>query len=514
MDSLNKKMDSLSKKSESAGTSDGNNAVINLIPKTVSKEEKAKPNRFFRISLYLIIFLLTGGVVFTSGIIVSKQSSTSWLNNIPIFSQIKNLAESADRQLKGEDRDRINILLLGMGGKNHDGGYLTDTIMLVSLEPSTKKVAMVSIPRDLAVPIENYGWRKINSVNAYAEKENPGSGGLAISQAVSKLLDVPVDYYVRVDFQGFINIVDELGGVNVNVENVLDDYSYPVMGKEDATPYASRYEHLHIEKGWQHMDGAMALKYARSRHAAGVEGSDFARAKRQQKIMEAVKDNLLSMNVLFKPKMITNIIGQVQEHFSTNLQIWEVVKLWELFGDVKKENITNRVLDTGADGMLVNTTGEDGAYLLQPRSGDFTEIQYFVKTIFSQGPEDVVSVVEQEHASIEVRNGTWINGLATKEALDLEKLGFTVVRIGNHSDQRFEKSIIYDLTYGEKKRSLDLLKEKVNAEIAYGLPEWLVTEIASDNSKEKNPIKPDFILILGHEADQSQSGRENQEVKQ
>lgn len=515
MDSI-KKIDGISKKISNAdATTDSRATVIDLIPSVASPRETTKhPGRLFRAILYITIFCLTGGVVFTSGIIVSKQSSMSWLDNLPIFRQIKNMAESADRQLKGEDRDRVNILLLGMGGKNHDGGYLTDTIMLASLEPSTKKVALVSIPRDLAVPIENYGWRKINSVNAYAEKENPGSGGLAISQAVSKILNTPIDYYVRIDFQGFINIVDELGGVDVNVENTFDDYSYPVLGQEDAADYDSRYEHLHIEKGWQHMDGALALKYARSRHAAGAEGSDFARAKRQQNIIEAVKDDLLSANILFKPKMITDIIGQVQEHFATNLQIWEVVKLWDLFGDIKKENIVNRVMDTGPNGLLVNTVGEDGAYLLQPRSGDFTEIQYFVNTIFSQGPNDVVSVVEQERATVEVRNGTWINGLASKAALDLEKLGFTVVRIGNHSDQRFEKTVVYDLTYGEKKRSLGLLKEKLAAEVAYSLPEWLIAEIAADNAKEKNPIKPDFIIILGHEADQSQSGRENQEVKQ
>lgn len=468
-----------------------------------------KKRRWLKFTGYLGVFLFTILVVFTSQIVVSKQSSTSWLDKVPGFKQVRYLAESADQQLKGEDHDRINILLLGMGGKNHDGGFLTDTIMLVSLEPSTKKVAMVSIPRDLAVPMENMGWRKVNNVNAFAEKENPGSGGLAVSQALSKILNTPIDYYIRVDFQGFINIVDELGGLDVYVENDLDDYSYPVMGREDATPYESRYEHLHIEKGWQKMDGSLALKYARSRHAAGAEGSDFARAKRQQKIMEAVKDKMLNMTVFFKPTMITNILEQLEEHISTNLKVWELVKLWSGYKDVKKENITNRVIDNGPNGLLEASISSEGAYILSPRSGDFAEIQYFVNTIFQPEPEDVKTTVMNEQPAIEVRNGTWVNGLASKIALDLEKIGFNVIRIGNNSRQEYQRSVIYDLSSGEKLKSLEVLKQRTGANIAYELPDWLVAEIKADVKNEKSPIQPDFILILGQNADKSQSGGEN-----
>ena len=255
--------------------------------------KKTKVKRFTKISIYLSIFVFTCLFVFTSQVLVSDKSSTSWLNKIPIIGHIKRLVESADKELKGEDRDRINILLLGMGGKGHQGGYLTDTIMLASIQPSTKKVALISIPRDLAVPMENLGWRKINNVNAFAEVEKKGSGGLAISQALSDILGQPIDYFVRVDFEGFVNIIDKLGGVNVYVDNTLEDYRYPIMGMEEAEPYESRFEHLYIEKGRQYMDGSLALKYVRSRHGGGGEGSDFARAKRQQKILQAVKSELL-----------------------------------------------------------------------------------------------------------------------------------------------------------------------------------------------------------------------------
>ena len=472
---------------------------------------KKKKKKGLKIIIILIIFAITGLAVFSSQVIVSNQSSTSWLAKLPLIKQIKHLAESADRKLKGEDEDRINILLLGMGGYGHEGAYLTDTIMLASLEPSTKKVALISVPRDLAIPMENMGWRKINNVNAYAEVETADSGGLAVSQAISDILRIPIDYYIRLDFVGFINIINEIGGIEVAVENTLDDYSYPVMGRESAEPYESRFQHLHIDKGLQAMDGQLALKYARSRHAVGREGSDFARTKRQQNIIEAIKNKILSKYVIFRPKIITNLTQEIQDHVNTNLQIWELVKLWDLFKNVTHENIINRVLDNSPSGLLVDMITEEGAYILTPRSGDFSEIQYLVNNIFSDAPKELKTIVGAEHATVEVRNGTWVNGLASQMAMDIEKLGFTIVRIGNSSRQNFQKSVIYDLTYGEKNDSLAILKNKTGANISLGFPQWLIDDIQRDLSNDKNPIQPDFILIIGQDADLTESGAANPE---
>ncbi len=473
--------------------------------------KNTKRKIIFKFFLFLLVFFISGFLVFTNQVTISDQSSTSWISRLPIIKQLKHLAESADRKLKGENRDRINILLLGMGGANHDGGYLTDTIILASIQPSTGKVAMISIPRDLAVPIENMGWRKINHINAFAEMEKRGSGGIAISQALSDILDQPIDYYVRVDFQGFINIIDKLGGIEVNVDNTFDDYRYPVMGREQAENYESRYEHLHFDKGPQIMDGKLALKYARSRHAYGIEGSDFARARRQQKIILAAKDKMFSLKTILNPKTIADIISETKEHISTNLKIWEILKLKEMLKDIDKTKITNKVLDNSPNGLLVDTISQEGAYLLMPKSGDFSEIQYYVKNVFVDAPKEIKNKVITEHATIEVRNGTWINGLASKVSLDLEKMGFSVIRIGNSSRQNFQKSVIYDLSYGEKSKSLAILKEKTNANVSFGLPDWLIKDISKDLGNEKNPIQPDFLLILGQNADKSFSGRENME---
>ena len=477
--------------------------------KTATKSREKPGAGQFKPIGFILVFLLVVYVIFAFNKTPNEKSS-SWFYNLPIISQIKHLVESADTKLKGEESDRINILLLGIGGKNHDGGLLTDTIILASLKPSEKKLSMLSIPRDLAVPLEGQGWRKINSVNAYAEMEAPGSGGLAISQTINDIFQVPIDYYLTVDFAGFEKIIDDLGGVKIDVENTFDDYKYPILGNEDAN-WEERWEHLHIEKGEQTMDGKLALKYVRSRHAYGVEGSDFARSRRQQKVLEAVKEKVMSLNVLFKPSMISNIISDIKENYSTNLKIWEIVKLWGMAKDIKNENITTRVLDNSPSGLLTDTVGLDGAYLLSPRSGDFSEIRYLVNNIFSDAPATDKEKVKKEKATVEVRNGTWINGLANKTALDLEKYGFEIVRIGNTVQQNFEKSVIYDLTYGGKIEALTVLKNRTNANVALGMPQWLIDALAKELSGETNPIQPDFILMLGQDADETKSGTANPE---
>jgi polyisoprenyl-teichoic acid--peptidoglycan teichoic acid transferase len=476
---------------------------IKLKPSQPNKHKPSIPMAF------VLTFLLVAYIIFAFNKTPSKESG-SWFYNLPFISQIKHLVESADVKLKGDDRDRINIVLLGIGGKNHDGGLLTDTIILASLSPGEKKLSLLSIPRDLAVPIENMGWQKINSVNAYAEMKTPGSGGLAVSQTISDVFQIPVDYYLTIDFMGFEKIIDDLGGVKINVENTFDDYKYPILGNEDAN-WEERWEHLHIEKGEQVMDGRLALKYVRSRHALGVEGSDFARSRRQQKVLEAVKEKVLSLNILFKPNLVYQMISDINENHSTNLKIWEIIKLWGLIKDIKSENIISRVLDNSPSGLLIDSVGLDGAYLLSPKSGDFSEIQYLVDNIFADAPLTDKEKVKLEPATVEIRNGTWINGLASQVALDLEKYGFKIARIGNSSQQNFQKSVIYDLTYGEKIQALTILKNKTNANVALGMPEWLISDLAKEMAKEKEakPIQPDFIIILGQDADTTQSGVEN-----
>lgn len=488
---------------------DQHQEIFNNFPPLEQKIVHRK-KRWPKILLWLVILLGAFFAFFYVKHKIAPNDEPSWIDNIPILGQVKHLAESADRELKGEDRDRINILLLGVGGKNHDGGQLTDTIMIASYKPSTKQIALFSIPRDLAVPIENMGWRKINTINAFAEGREPGSGGLASSQSIGHLLDEPIDYYVRVDFDGFEKIIDQVGGIDVMVDNTLDDYSYPIRGLEDDPNYNNRFEHLHVDAGWQHMNGELALKFARSRHGVGGEGTDFARARRQQKILEAVREKVLSVNTLFNPKKVTGIIGELNTNISTNLKIWEIIKLFGLVKNVKGDSIINQVLDNSPSGLLVDSVGDNGAYILSPRSGDFSEITYLFANLFGtpKSENDKESKKSKEEIKVTVLNGTWINGLGSRLAVDFEQDGIDVVEIGNSSRHNFEKTVIYDLGYGAKRSSLEFLKEKTGANIAPTLPDWLKEDLAATTQTE-NKEQPDFIIILGTDADKSNSGTEN-----
>ncbi|QQG52369.1 MAG: LCP family protein [Candidatus Falkowbacteria bacterium] len=449
-----------------------------------------------KITAYVIAVVVIG-LVFSSRVIMSSQNASGWLAESGLFNKIKHLVPSTDKQLKGEENDRINIVLLGMGGEGHDGAYLSDTIMLASLKPSTKQVALVSVPRDLQVPLEEAGYRKINNINAFAEAKEPGSGGQATIDALSKLFNLNIDYYVRVDFAGFENVIDELGGVTVNVENTLDDYAYPILGQEDNPDYYARYEHLHIDKGIQTMDGELALKYARSRHGIGGEGSDFARAKRQQLILEAVKEKLLSKQTLLNPVTIGKLISQFSQHVSTNFSVWEILRAWDLFKGVDKNQIINQVLSDAPDGLLISTISSEGAYILVPAAGNFSKINALIRDIFNNNQATTpIEKVEKisEDASITVKNGTWISGLAGATAANLQELGLTVKGTGNAPERGYTETLVFDFTYGKKNEALEAIKKATGAEQGFDTSTPWIKEY------QEQANVADFLLILGTDA--------------
>lgn len=463
-------------------------------------ESLDRPVKKRKWGLKITAFVFAFFLVYTFTILISGDSSESWVAKIPFIGKITGLVESSEKKMRGEDQDRVNILLLGMGGKDHEGGYLTDTIILASLKPSTKKVALLSIPRDLSIAVEGMGWQKINAINAFAERKKKGSGGEAVSQALSDILNIPIHYYIRVDFQGFVNLIDLLGGVEIDVENTLEDWRYPIAGQENNEDYYSRFEHLYIEKGWQKMDGSLALKYARSRYAGGVEGSDFARARRQQKIIQAVKSKLLKAENLFRPSVVSGLINEFNENINFNLKIWEGIKIWQVFKDIDNDDISNYVLDDGPKGLLVPGRSEAGAYILSPRSGDFTEIRYLIDNFFPK--EEQIKALNSEStqtAKIEIKNGTWINGLANQVSIDLEKKNFDVLKISNCSHRDFIGTVIYDLTYGAKNEALKYLKDLLQADVYFDLPLWLMEDIKNE-TKSDDEKAPDFLIILGEMA--------------
>jgi len=338
----------------------------------VSPEIKKTKKKFRLIASFLIVVFL----IFSGKVIMSSPQANNWLQEHTFLGKIKYLSESSERPLLGEKEDRINILLLGIGGQGHDGPNLADTIMLASLKPSTQEVALISFPRDLTMPVEGLNtWRKINSLNAIGETRGEEQGANFTSLNLAKTFNINIDYYIRVDFDSFINIIDILDGITVDVQNTLSDYKYPIFGEEDNPDYYSRYEHLYIEKGEQKMNGDLALKFVRSRHASGIEGNDFARAKRQQLVLEAIKQDLLNQEMLLKPNTISKVIKELDKGINTNLNVWELIRLWNLFKDVNQNNITNFVFNDAPNNYLRASRGEQNAFILIPKNGSFNEMQ-------------------------------------------------------------------------------------------------------------------------------------------
>lgn len=345
-----------------------------------------------RKKIFIIIGILL--LVFFGKVIITTLSLS------PFFFQ---LFFNQNIDLK-KTQDRVNVLLLGVGGGTHDGPYLTDTIIFASLDPKNNKATLVSIPRDLWIVDLN---GRINTAYSDAEYKKKGAGAIVSSAVVGKIIQQPIDYVVRIDFNGFVKAVDLLGGIDVNVEDQLDDYGYPVAGKEDDScghtdlevqklatassqleAFPCRYKHIHFDKGIVTMNGGQALEFVRSRHAQGDEGTDFARSKRQEEVIKAVKDKIFSLNVLFNPAKLVDFYGVLKDTIDTNIRQDEFDDFIRLATKMKTAKINNVVLDYGDTntkraGLLIHpdiSTAYNNEWVLIPRIGinNFDEIQRHV----------------------------------------------------------------------------------------------------------------------------------------
>ncbi|NUM25718.1 MAG: LCP family protein [Candidatus Buchananbacteria bacterium] len=454
----------------------------------IVEQPKRKKRTISKIIIYLLIIFVILGIFFGIGVITSGENLAKTLGNTSLWGQLKFLIGSDDKKLLGEDEDRINILLLGMGGLDHDGPFLTDTIIVASYKPSTDQVAMLSVPRDLLVQIPNYGWRKINHANAFGELDNPGQGAELTKKVISQVFNIPIHYYVRIDFAGFKQVIDDLGGVTVEVENTVDDPQYPIKGKETATT-SERYEHLYIEPGRVKMDGDLALKFVRSRHAKGIEGSDFARSKRQQKVLLAAKEKALSFGTLANPYKIGRLMDTLSQHLATDLKAWEIIRLFNLGKDVDEEKITRRIFDDGPDGVLYSSVTADGAFVLQPKAGNFSEMQLIAQNIFE--PEKLVAMKPK---LIEIQNGTKIGGLAYEISQYLESLGYQVIKIGNAPTQDYQKTVVYNRITEAEDTTAQSIAQLLTAELAPTLPDWV-----KSTTTPKVNVQTDILIILGQD---------------
>lgn len=273
-----------------------------------------------------------------------------------------------------------NVLLLGIGGEGHEGGDLTDSILLVSFNLKTNKATLIPIPRDVWVPSMK---AKINTAYHYGNERRENGGRDLAKSAVAETLGVPVHYAVVLDFQGFVKAIDAVGGVDVEVENTFDDFKYPLAGKENAEPESDRYEHVHFDKGTTHMDGTTALKFARSRHAEGDEGTDFARAARQEKIILAFRSKVMSTDTIFSSEVISKLKDSVSSSIDTDIEGAQQASFPKvILGIGGKENINNIILTDYLKNPK-NLREYGGQWVLIPNPS-LEELQNYVKTKLAQ----------------------------------------------------------------------------------------------------------------------------------
>lgn len=313
----------------------------------------------------------------------------------------------------------FNVLLLGYGGAGHEGGDLTDTMIVAHVEPKMKKVTLISVPRDLWVGIptngEQVAYSKINAAYAiglddrkYPNKldiyKGKAGGGELSKYAVEKVLGQDVRYFASVDFGEFKNIIDALGGVDVNVPRTFDDNFYPIKGEEENTcgysaeelaeihkkytgfkleqQFTCRYEKLHFDKGIARMDGETALKFVRSRHSE-TDGSDFARSSRQQALIQAAKDKILSLGIIDN---LVPFVTQFANVLRTDVSISEARKILDVAGDPREYKIATIVLST--DNVLKDGFSSDRQYILLPKAGqdNFDDVHKYIEIQLNPTP--------------------------------------------------------------------------------------------------------------------------------
>jgi LCP family protein required for cell wall assembly len=317
---------------------------------------------------------------------------------------------------------RVTVLLMGVDNRPGQQVSRTDSIMVITMNPQDGSMGLFSLPRDLLVTIPGFGDEvKINMVHVLGEiRQYQGGGPQLLKETVSDLTGYPVDYYVRMNFEGFRQVIDLLGGIEIDVPREIRDDAYP----DDNYGY----DPLYIPAGRQTLDGATALKYARTRHA----DSDYQRAGRQQQVLMAVRDKLMQPGQLaaLLPRLPGLAIATANT-VQTDMPVEKAVALARAVGDLDMQEPQRVVIDGT---MGTTSLHPDLGYVLTP---DMAKLRAAADRLFAEPETEAVAedtaraAIIAEAARVVVLNGSPQEGLAAATAADLNELGFTVTAVGN-----------------------------------------------------------------------------------
>lgn len=355
--------------------------------------------------------------------------------------------------------ERINILLLGYGGPGHDGPYLTDSTLLVSLRPGLREAVLINLPRDWwvkipALPNGRFMWQKLNAAyaigidrdnfpNVREDWKTPTGGGDLAAATVADITGQHIDYWIGVDFKAFEDVVNALNGIDITVPEVLDDPYFP-LGE------TTGYMRIHFNAGAQHMNGERALQYARSRETT----SDFDRSRRQQLILLSVRSRVLSLNAV--PRLFA-LLGALQDNVRTNLRISEMRQLAELASQFKDADIRRISIDN--TNLLRDSIQEDGLYVLLPRDPSYATVQRFLALALPDREPLQVQVPIQIHDGTLRYALPWPNTPASVMTGLLHDLGWNAKEGPSVAGQRLARTEIRDASGGAAPATVAWLHE-------------------------------------------------------
>ena len=362
-------------------------------------DKKSSPTKKWIIGI-LIVFT---SILFIGNIALRAigNVSISWGNTGEVFVPIIPMSWSGTIQkIEGTK----NILIAWIGGAGHEWSYLTDSIMLASINNDKKGITLISIPRDLYVAYPKaYGtaWR-INALYSIGKSNQLGIKLLA--EKVSEITGQSVDDYIVIDFTGFKYIVNALGWIEVDVPRSLYDKEYPNNNWG--------YEIFSVKEWLQTMNGETALKYARSRHST----SDFDRSERQQLIIKSIKDKSLSLGFLTSPSKINEVLTAIRSHIDTNMTVSEAVDLAIRIKDIETQNITIYNLNNNCNGNICSawaylyTPSREyfaGSSVLIPENASISKLSYYEDIRRFSGFIFRFPDIQKERYPISIIAGKW-----------------------------------------------------------------------------------------------------------
>ena len=436
---------------------------------TPAGNSKIKKTKFF---FWTVIILAIFGIVFLASIalaykfystskkVINSSQSTSFIQSI------KDITSSHHKTLHGEENGRINILLVGLAGKNYPGANLTDSIIIASINPKTYQTALLSIPRDLYVQIpDTNSYTKINALYARSEDtDNSGKSGIDdLEKALTDITGLDIDYYIALDFDGFKQMINELGGIKIQVPKDIHDQRYP-------GPNYS-YETFDIKQGLYTFDGETALKYARTRHN---EDGDFGRAYRQQQILESARQKAFSLGTVLNIPEINNMLDTLGEHLRTDIQLDEINSFLDLVNKIDTHTTISKVLDAGKPDSVLAVShvmlGGVRAFTLVPRTGNYDETRDIAQNIFNLAVlQQKKAAIQNENATVIVINQSGSPSFGSRLSSLLAKLDYNSKISAQKIPETANDSIAYDIVK-TKPFSLDDISKKLGTKISEDLP--------------------------------------------